>query len=172
MTTLHVVEDDVLGKVSKKIWELTRRILEGAVNPLRSMFYIQSALEGVPYPTSLSYSYLIEGVWSGIETQRDFATITLETHGQNAPTVFEIMMTEHVPRLEKNHLLGLINKVWDAQVPNFGSRGRRHVYRILGTRHFGGIPNSKEVTVERTFTLKPLFDIDEAGNPVPYDLKS
>lgn len=45
MTTKHVVEDGMLGKLARKQWEIQRRILEGTLNPLDVERKLQSIIE-------------------------------------------------------------------------------------------------------------------------------
>lgn len=46
MTTKHVVADDLLGQVARKQWELTRRVLEGTLDPERVLQSLQQLVEG------------------------------------------------------------------------------------------------------------------------------
>ena len=149
--------------------------MEGKVSPFRSMFYVQTALEGVTAPSSLSYVYLIESIWSHKQTNSEFATFTLETHGQESPMLPEAILNPDVPQAEKVDLLMTIDRIYEAQVRAPVRGGERRVYRVLATRSGGPYGQLAcehlPLYVERTFTLKPLFDINEAGNAVPCKLK-
>lgn len=46
MTTKHVVADDLLGQVARKQWELTRRVLEGTLDPELLLQSLQLLIEG------------------------------------------------------------------------------------------------------------------------------
>jgi len=46
MTTKHVVADDILGQVARKQQELTRRVLEGTLDPKRVLQALQQLIEG------------------------------------------------------------------------------------------------------------------------------
>lgn len=46
MTTKHVVTDDILGQVARKQQELTRRVLEGTLDPKRVLQALQQLIEG------------------------------------------------------------------------------------------------------------------------------
>lgn len=51
MTTKHVVEDGVLGKIARKQWEIQRRILEGTLSPDEVIRRLQSIVENAPSTT-------------------------------------------------------------------------------------------------------------------------
>jgi hypothetical protein len=51
MTTKHVVEDGVLGKIARKQWEIQRRILEGTLSPDEVIRKLQSIVENAPNTT-------------------------------------------------------------------------------------------------------------------------
>lgn len=48
MTTRHVVADDLLGQIARKQWELTRRVLQGTLDPHRLLDSLQQLIEGQP----------------------------------------------------------------------------------------------------------------------------
>jgi hypothetical protein len=48
MTTRHVVADDIFGKISKRTWELHRRVLEGTLDPISLLEKLQALAEGKP----------------------------------------------------------------------------------------------------------------------------
>ncbi len=56
MTTKHVVADDQLGRLARKQHELTRRVLEGTLEPERVLQSLQGIIEGrsisAPIPSS------------------------------------------------------------------------------------------------------------------------
>lgn len=51
MTTAHVVADDVLGTVSRRIWEVQRRTMEGTLDPALVARNMQLTAEGVSLET-------------------------------------------------------------------------------------------------------------------------
>lgn len=46
MTAKHVVADDLFGQVTRKQWELNRRVLEGTLDPKRLLQALQQLIEG------------------------------------------------------------------------------------------------------------------------------
>ncbi|MEK7139169.1 MAG: hypothetical protein AAB817_00530 [Patescibacteria group bacterium] len=99
MTTQHVVADDALGQISRKVWELMRRVLEGSVDPERTLALLQPALEGVPKSRDEGLNhgtYLLECRWSWDKSHSEFATIGLEKCDSGIP--FEELLNHFVPR--------------------------------------------------------------------------
>jgi hypothetical protein len=168
MTTKYVVADDVLGKVYRRMAELTRRILEDSVSPDRSMFYLQTAIEGISNSWVMRATYLIESFPRDHFEEREFATLTLPNFGENDPVLFECILTEHVPRKTKQPLLDMLDKLYEAQFTEQARGGRRRVSRILRSAGAAEMID-RQPRFERVFTYKPLFDLDEQGNPVPCD---
>ena len=174
MTTKHVVADDVLGKISRKVWELYRRVFEGSVDLGRVLFFLQEAIEGAPKSRQEESSwgtYLLENLWSWDNAHREFATICIEKCDSSIPP--EEILNTSVPEEKKEWLLNHLKRLFYAQVPSHGLFKMVRLYRVAAMSYFDynpnwgqyGILSSEEVDVH--LTLRPLFDFDENGNPVP-----
>jgi hypothetical protein len=181
MTAKHVVADDTLGKIARKVWELNRRILEGSILPERTLAMLQWIIEGVPRPKiSKEYSggtYLLESNWAFDHSHREFATFTLEEGTQPAP---EKILDPSLPEWERKWLLKTLKKIFDAQVPKHGSYRMTRLYRVLDRNFFGYQPgiehHSQKATmdgrleqevVDFHLILQPICDFDDDGNPIP-----
>jgi len=176
MTTKHVVADDVLGKISRRIWELMRRILEGSTEPNRALFYLQQSLEGVPRPQSSYKNYLLESRWSWDGSHREFATVCLEPGDSEA--TFEDVLNPLIPEKNKRFILTLLKEIYDTQTPAYDGHKMLRVYQVLGRNFLGYSPGSgidgtlNSNTVHLNFVLKPLFDFNDMGNPIPCKIKN
>ncbi|RJR31487.1 hypothetical protein C4569_02020 [Candidatus Parcubacteria bacterium] len=53
MTTKHVVADDVLGTITRRLWEVLRRVMEGTLNPDAVATALQKIAEGT-LPTEMT----------------------------------------------------------------------------------------------------------------------
>ena len=173
MTDQSTVADDVLGKVTRKVLELYRRVLQGSVNLKRVHKILQMALEAPPKPNyegSSWGSYILECEWSWDNTHREYATIGLEKCDSEIP--FEQLLDPSTSDYQRENLLEMLNRVYDAQVPRHGSRCKLRFYRVL-TRGFGFHPLDRESipsevgVLDVNLVLKPLFDFNDQGNPIP-----
>jgi hypothetical protein len=174
MTTKHVVADDVLGRISRKVWELTRRVLEGSADPERVLAILQPAFEGVPKPNNEGCShgtYLLESHWAWDSFHYEFATIGLEKGESDIP--FEGLLDPLVPEEKKARLLKMLRRIYDAQISIPLSSKMRRLYRVLGARYFGYEPGCgldgtlKREAVDVHLILQPLFDFNDKGEPIP-----
>lgn len=168
MTTKHVVADDVLGKVSRRIWELIRRVLEGSVNPDRVRALLQLALEDIPKPRderSNWGTYLLECRWEFDDLHLEVATVALEK--SDWPIPFERLLDKATPRAQRDQLLVKLRRVYEAQVPIHGSHRMVRLYRVLSTVYFG----HSLTTGDLHFILNPICDFDSKGNPIPCKLE-
>ncbi|MEK7139607.1 MAG: hypothetical protein AAB817_02810 [Patescibacteria group bacterium] len=172
MTTKHVVADDLLGQISRKVWELLRRILEGSVDPVRTMAIMQLAFEGVPQPLGKGSSeYLLESRWSWDNSHQEFATIGLEECDSDVR--FEDILDPTVSAEKKDKLLAMLRRIYEAQVPAHGGRKMLRLYRVCRTTYFGYSPGHgldgrlEQDAVDIHFMLRPLFDFNDDGQLVP-----
>jgi len=162
MTAKHVVADEVLGKVAKRFWELMRRIMEGAVDPGRALYLLQLSLEGVSKDPDKTY--VLESGWAWDHSHREYASICFEDY--ESEISFEDILNPSIPEEEKKFLLSQIKDIFDGQVPKHGSYNMVRVYRVLNNPY----PNKhvdNDGSVDLHFVLKPIFDFDSNGKPVP-----
>ncbi|MEK7509649.1 MAG: hypothetical protein AAB605_02970 [Patescibacteria group bacterium] len=174
MTTQHVVADDVLGKISRKVWELIRRVLEGSIDPERTLALLQPALEGVPRPhdgKSTRGTYLLESRWSWDNSHREFATIEVEECDLSIQ--FEDLLNPSASKGDKKWVLGKLKRIFEAQIPMHGGYKMIRLYRVLSTRHFGYSPGCgldgtlERETVDVHLILKPICEFADDGEPIP-----
>jgi hypothetical protein len=180
MTTKHVVADDILGKISRKVWELNRRVLEGSIDPERVLFMLQETIEGIPKPKILKEyggTYLLESNWAFDHSHREFATFTLEEGTLLAP---EKILDSSLPKWEKKWFLETLKKIFDAQVPKDGCYRMTRLYRVLDQSFFGYQPgieyHSQKATMDGQLErevidfhliLQPICDFNDNGEPIP-----
>ena len=175
MTTQHnVVADDVLDKISRKVGELILRVLEGSVDPERTLALLQPALEDVPKPhdEGSSYgTYLLESRWSWDNSHNEFATIGLEKCDSDIP--FEEFLNHSVSEEKKAYLLEMLKRIYEAQVPQHGGYKMLRLYRVLSTRYFGYSPGfGFDGTLERDavdvhLILEPICEFTDKGEAIP-----
>ena len=190
MTRKHVVADGVLGKVSRKVWELNRRILEGTIDPKRTLWILQKAIEGIPNPQiSREWSgdtYLLECSWAFDHSHREFATFTLEEwdHSKDLDEVpdpsLEKILDPSFTKFDKKLILKKLKRIFEAQVPTHGSYRMTRLYRVLKRGFFGyqsGITTRskglcidghlEQEVVDFHLILHPICDFDDNGEPIP-----
>jgi len=152
MTTKHVVTTNV------------REIID------KILFYIERCFEEVPIPRSSYKTYVLESRWSWDGSHREFATICIEPPSS---IVFEDILDPLIPEEKKEWILKPLKRIYDAQVPKHGGQKMLRVYRVLGRNLLGYSPGHgldgtlNSNTVHLNFVLKPLFDFDDMGNPIP-----
>lgn len=174
----RTVPDDVLGKVGRRIFDLGRRILEGGVDPKRSEFFLQLALENEvrrDWGEGGSWgTYVLESHWSWDNRHYDFATFGLEKDMWKIRC--EDLLSPSVDQNDKDELCKFLRELAEAHgaAPSHSLRMVR-LYRVAGANYFGISPNMNfgmlewEV-VDIHFTLLPICDFDKDGKPVSYKL--
>jgi hypothetical protein len=170
----RAVPDDILGKVSRKIFDLGRRLLERGADPKRAEFFVQLALESEPRAdwghSSCSWGmYVLESQWSWDNSHYDFATFSLEKCYN--PIGCEKLLDPDTPQKEKDRLLEEIKKLHNAQMIGPGPRMVR-LYRVVSANYFGTNPSTNFGQLERNmadihFSLLPICNFDKDGKPVP-----
>lgn len=169
MTTKRVVADDLLGKIARKTWELTRRVLQGSLDPNRVLRLLQQILEGVPEPDfdgSTYGTYVLESHWAYDNTHTEFATIALEK--SDSPIAFEEILNPSASTTDKENLLSILERIFRGHVPE-GEMVR--LYRVLSTRTIGhdghNLPRTVGRVVDVHLIMKPICDFDEEHKPIP-----
>lgn len=176
MTAKHVVADDVLGRIARKVSELFRRILEGSIDPDRTSALLQMVIEGVPKPhdEGASYGrYVLEIRWAWDSSHVEFATIGLERWQSYIP--FEDILNPSAPEEAKAFLLEMLKNVYEAQ-----TSGKKNVskmvrlYRVLDVNYFGYLPGfglegtlDNRDAIDVHFILKPICEFDDNCEPIP-----
>ncbi|MFA5070363.1 MAG: hypothetical protein WC528_03715 [Patescibacteria group bacterium] len=176
MTTKHVVADDVLGRISRKVWELIRRVLEGSVDPKRSAEIVQLALEGVPEPRDEGSSwgtYVLELHWAWDNGHQEFVTIGIEKFDHPIP--FERIIDSSAKQEDRDQLLRELKEASRSiglSAP-MGSPRMIRLYRVVRVDYFGWDPSlsfgtrlGREGAVDLHFILNPICDFDDDDKPI------
>lgn len=159
-----------------------RKILEKSADPERANEILNLALRKAPedYGRGRIYGdYVLEVYWCWDHSHYEFATICVENFSDE---LFEDLLNPLTPEEVKNRLLADLDYVFRPLVAMMGKAERIRLYRVIRTDYFGYSPGTsghytppgrkvrgcfEREVVEIHFTLKPLFDFDENGQPVP-----
>ena len=170
----RTVADDVLGKVSRRILDLGRRILEGGVDPDRASFFVAAA-QAVP-GERLDVSgctigdYVLECRWAWDNSHTAFATIALEKSEYKYG--FEALLDSSTPKADWDALMKLLRDMCSRQCGGPKPEMVR-LYKVLDERYLGINPSvnfSRELkrpVVDLHFVLKPIIWFDGTGSPMP-----
>ncbi|MDD5749466.1 MAG: hypothetical protein PHO91_01605 [Patescibacteria group bacterium] len=171
MTAKNAVADDVLGRITRKLLDLLRRILEGSVETTRASFFIQRAIENPPTPKTPGPGeagiYVLESYWCYDKANYDFATISLEWGGE--PTwFFEDLLKEDISEDARGFLLRTLRRIYEAQIPDHGRRRMMRLYRVSYRNCLGNFEGSLGRPLrDLHFSLEPVCEFDEQGEPLP-----
>jgi len=183
MTAKHVVADDTLGKIARKVWELNRRILEGSIDPERTLDILQVAIEGAPDPQTAREwcgdTYVLESSWAYDHSHREFATFTLE-ECDNENKAPERLLDSSLPEYDKKWILEHLKRIFEAQIPTHGSYRMTRLYRVFKHSFFGYQARYSSMfgdvhvdghlerdVVDFHLILQPICDFDDNGEPIP-----
>lgn len=167
MTTRHVVADDILGKITRKVWELFRRILEGTIDHERTSAMLQLTLQGTPSSEGevwIQGSYILETHWSWDKSHREFISRDIELHNfggeEKTPDEIREAVFEWYRAIRRERGGGEIVRL----------------YRVLWTDYFGlntfqGIHGTlTRDIVEAHVVLLPICEFRE-GEPIPISIE-
>lgn len=169
--TTHVVADDALGRITRKLWDLLRRVLEGSVVVERASFFIQRAIENPPTakrpgPGDVAI-YVLESYWAYDKANYDLATITLEWGGEET-LFFEDLFRADLSSNGRTYLMGTLRRVYEAQIPDHCRRKMMRLYRVGYRNCFGRFEGPPARTLSDIhFSLEPICEFTEHGEPVP-----
>lgn len=167
--TTHVVADDILGKLTRKFWEMLRRVLEGSIMSERASFFLQRALESPstrrlpPGPGDVAV-YLLQCRWSYDKRNYEFATISLEWGGDGT-VFFEDLFKPDLSSDNRTFLMNTLQRLYNAQIPDHGSRKMLRLYRVLNRHYFGIDDETTENAQLRDihFSLELVCEFGENG---------
>ncbi len=174
MTLQDDRQDDVLDQISRKVWELIQNIVKGSVNLERVLTLLRPIVDDIPQPHDEGCShgtYLLESRWSWDNSHNEIATISLEKC--DSDIAFEELLNPLAPHDKKVRLLDMLKRIYTAQIPQHGGHKMRRLYRIIDTTHFGYDPDCglngtlQKDMVDLHLILKPLFDFNSEGQPIP-----
>lgn len=109
-------------------------------------------------------TYILECAWAWDHSHREYATLCLEEY--EAEISFEEILSDSVNEDRKAFLLESLNDIFEAQIPTHGSYKKVRVYRVLDSS-FSNKQTKDGLVSDLRFVLKPLFDFDINGEPVP-----
>jgi len=162
-----VVSDSILGKLTKKFWDLFRHVDEGSVDPKRAEFFMQLAAAGNNEPQY--FHYVLEIHWTSDNAHYKFITIDLESYDDK----FEDLLDSEFDQDRKVALLKRLHQLHYGTVDCHLIR----LYRKYNTRFFGYSPECitrdyighvEEDLIDLSIRMKPIIEFDEAGNPRPF----
>jgi len=175
MAVIRVVSDNDLGEIARKYQKLVSGVLEGSIEKERALFILDLATMGIPKVREeerADGTYALQCKWTWDKSHYEMATISFEACDREI--LPEQMLNPDISKQKKERLLKMLKKIFMAQVSFTGSFRILRVYRVLSTRYFGFDPHhGVDGTLERLNTvdahliLKPLFDFDENGKPIP-----
>lgn len=174
--TGKAVEDDALGKVTRKFWEILRRLM-AKKNPLnleRTLGIMQLAIEGTAEPdaNSSTWQYILECGWAYDNSHVEFATISVEKCDRGW-LCFESLLDSRTSGEDKKSAMDHLNRIFREQVFGHGTYHMNRLYRISRTVFHGyseGFGSKGTVTkdmVDVHFVLKPICDFDQNNEPIP-----
>ncbi|HSV94754.1 MAG TPA: hypothetical protein VLH94_02115 [Spirochaetia bacterium] len=162
MAKVPVVTDEILGKNVKKFYELMHQTVEGKIDSHRVFHFLDLPLQ--KKSLSSSKTYILESRWVWDNSHHEYATICLEDY--ESKISFEDILNPPTSEEQKKFLLRQLKNIFDAQVPTHGSYKMLRVYRVLNDFSSHGVFENDNIT-DLHFILKPIFDFDDKGNPVP-----
>ena len=172
-TEKHVVAYDILGRISRKVLELIRRIGEGSASPSRAQALLQLAIEGIPEPHDEGSSwgtYVLESRWAWDNSHTEYVTLGLEKCDSPAP--FEDLLNPLAPDEDKMNLLMALKAIYAAQIPQHGSHKMLRLYRVVRRQYHGYDPGIglngtlQQNAVDIHWVLKPICEFDDGDEPI------
>lgn len=165
----------LMKEVLDKIEELEERAVGRGeeLNLSRALFFLHLALEGIPGEVQSNVcrgTYVLESSWCFDGSNKEFATITLEVADSEGG--YESMLDPDFPSAEKEKLMGFLRRTFEGQVPTHGGYRMNRVFKIVRPRYRGlntifGDGRIEDEVVDLVFIMKPLFEFNEKGDPVP-----
>lgn len=169
------MDTSLMKEVLDKIEELEERVVGRGeeLDLQRVLFFLRLVLEGIPREIQSNVCrgiYVLESSWCFDGSNKEFATVTLEV--ADADGGYESMLEPDFPAAEKEKLMGFLSRLFEGQVPRHGNYRMNRVYKVIGQRSRGlnlifpaGL--LEDGVVDLALVMKPLFEFDEKGNPVP-----
>ena len=173
MTIKHVVSSNDLGEITRKFHKIVDGIFKGSIETERALFFLELATSGIPKVQEKEWAdgtYALQCEWTGGKHHYELATISFEEEYISPEQVLNPEASEQ----KKEKLIEILREIFEAQVSFEDSYKMLRVYRVLSIRYFGFDPHhgvdgilERLDTVDVHLILKPLFDFNEEGKPIP-----